>query len=68
MAQLAQVEWQSYRRGRRSRPCRKRIRLRNVAYITRETELDLAGVGGAGGADPLRGAGLLDAEALGEDR
>jgi hypothetical protein len=29
---------------------------------------DVAGVGGAGGADPLCGAGLVDAEALGEDR
>jgi hypothetical protein len=25
-------------------------------------------MGGAGGADPLRGAGLVDVEALGEDR
>jgi hypothetical protein len=36
--------------------------------VTRDTELDGAAVGGAGGADPLRGAGLVDAEALGEDR
>ena len=31
-------------------------------------ELNIRGVGPAGGADPLRGAGLVDAEALGEDR
>ena len=47
---------------------RRTIRSRNIADVTRETELDVAAVGGAGGADPLRGAGLVDAEALGEDR
>ena len=29
------------------------IRSRNIADVLRETELDLAAVGGAGGADPL---------------
>ena len=47
---------------------RQGIHLQNVADVTRETDLDVAAVGGACSADPLRGAGLVDAEALGEDR
>jgi hypothetical protein len=49
-------------------PCaRTAIPLRNGTTVTDSTELDVAAVGGTGGADPLRGAGLVDAEALGED-
>jgi hypothetical protein len=32
----------------------------------RETELDVAAVGGAGGTDPLRGAGLFGEDRRGE--
>jgi hypothetical protein len=47
---------------------RKPIRLRNATDVTRDAELDVAAVGDARSAGPLRGAGWVDAEALGEDR
>jgi hypothetical protein len=33
-----------------------------------DAERDVVGIGGAGGADPCRGAYLVDADVLGEDR
>jgi hypothetical protein len=53
-------------RDRRGVP--QTIRLRDVADVTGSTELGVAAVGGAGGTRRLCGAGLVDSEALGEDR
>jgi hypothetical protein len=47
---------------------RTRMRSRDVADVALGPELDVAAVCGAGRACPLCGAGLVDAEALGEDR